>query len=202
MIFCVLLRVHGLVLPVVLTYCTLRSKTMGYSRHADRGRVNCFHENFRKFYRNPEPGAKIWIDESKIWIDSYLFSPTPLLNNGRFTAVEPRAHHASAKGSLRILRCRQWHNIGAKPQKSTKTYSTGLALAIYNGSVALVLPSQLGPRFPRIQYWLWIPALARKSTMHFEYQRCNPLNLQIKPENHSRSIERSAQTRIVNLGPN
>ena len=64
--FCVLLRVHGLVLPVVLTYCTLRSKITGSLRRADRGRVNCFHENFSPDPRFRGTGAESRRFRSKI----------------------------------------------------------------------------------------------------------------------------------------
>ena len=45
-IFRVLLRANGLVLPVVMTRCALRSTNTAYLPRADRGRVNCIHEIF------------------------------------------------------------------------------------------------------------------------------------------------------------
>ena len=36
----------GLVLPVVMTQCALRSKNTAYLPRADRGTVNCIHEKF------------------------------------------------------------------------------------------------------------------------------------------------------------
>ena len=45
-IFRVSLRVNGLVLPVVMTQCALRSTNTAYLPRADRGRVNCIHEKF------------------------------------------------------------------------------------------------------------------------------------------------------------
>ena len=56
-IFCVLLRVNGLVSPVVLTQCTLRSKNTGYLPRAGRGRVNCIHEIFPRIPGFAEPGT-------------------------------------------------------------------------------------------------------------------------------------------------
>ena len=55
--FCVLLRVNGLVLPVVMTQCALRSKNTAYLPRADRGRVNYIHEFFCPGSPIPEPGA-------------------------------------------------------------------------------------------------------------------------------------------------
>jgi hypothetical protein len=51
--FCVLLRMNGLVLPVVVTQCTLRSKNTGYLPHVDRGRVNCIHKKLKQKSRIP-----------------------------------------------------------------------------------------------------------------------------------------------------
>ena len=68
-IFCVLLRVNGLVSPVVLTQCTLRSKNTGYLPRAGRGRVNCIHENFPRIPGSAEPGTGSRRFKSSIWVN-------------------------------------------------------------------------------------------------------------------------------------